>query len=60
MQTLRVKYWKQIRDIKPEDLIFIDETGVNLAIVRTYARAVEGQRAYRERLYWLRVLKCVS
>ena len=32
VQTLRVKYWEQIRDIHPEDLIFIDETGVNLTM----------------------------
>lgn len=28
-----------------EDLIFIDESGVNLAMVRLYARALKGQRA---------------
>lgn len=32
--------------MKPEDLIFIDETGVNLAMTRTYARAAKGERAY--------------
>ena len=38
-----------MRDIKPEDLIFIDETGINLALARIYARSVEGMRAYGER-----------
>jgi transposase len=30
-------------------LIFIDETGINLALTRIYARSVEGMRAYGER-----------
>jgi transposase len=38
-----------IRAIRPEDLIFIDETGVNLAMVRLYARASKGKRAYAAR-----------
>lgn len=41
-----------IRDVHPEDLVFIDETGVNLAMVRMYARAPQGQRAYGERPYY--------
>ncbi len=51
MQNLRQQYWQSIRELRPEDLIFIDETGVNLAMVRLYARALEGQRAYGERPY---------
>ena len=37
--------------MRPEDLVFIDETGMNLSMVRLYGRAVEGQRAYGERPY---------
>ena len=37
--------------MRPEDLVFIDETGMNLALVRLYGRALEGQRAYGERPY---------
>ena len=51
VQTLRVEYWDLIRDVAPENLVFIDETGINLTMVRTYARAIEGQRAYGERPY---------
>mgnify|MGYP002776990121 FL=1 len=40
-----------MRDIKPEDLIFIDETGINLSLVRTYARSSKGMRAYGKRPY---------
>ena len=32
--------------MKPEDLVFIDETGINLAMVLAYARAQRGRRAY--------------
>ncbi len=34
-----------MRDIPVEDLVFLDEAGVNLALVRLYARAPRGQRA---------------
>jgi hypothetical protein len=34
-----------MRDIRVEDLVFIDEAGVNLAMVRLYARALKGKRA---------------
>lgn len=38
-----------MRDIRVEDLVFIDEAGVNLAMVRLYARALKGKRAYGSR-----------
>ncbi len=49
MQKLRCEYWDEIRDVAPENLVFLDETGVNLAMVLLYARASKGQRAYSER-----------
>lgn len=49
MQKLRCEYWNQIRDVSPENLVFLDETGVNLAMVPLYARAFKGQRAYSKR-----------
>jgi len=45
VQKLRLEFWEKVRDISVEDLIFIDESGVNLALVRLYARAIKGQRA---------------
>jgi transposase/uncharacterized protein YnzC (UPF0291/DUF896 family) len=51
VQNLRQQYCQSIREVRPQDLIFIDETGVNLAMVRLYARALKGQRAYGERPY---------
>ena len=40
-----MEFWHKIRSHKVEDLIFIDEAGVNLAMTRLYARAIKGQRA---------------
>lgn len=45
----RVKFWSKIRDVRVEDLIFLDESGVNLAMVRLYARALKGKRARGEK-----------
>ncbi len=49
LQLLRQEYWEEIRDIRAEDLVFIDETGVNLMMVRLYTRALKGERATGER-----------
>lgn len=45
VQLQRVEFWSNIRDIKLKNLIFIDESGINLAMIRLYARALKGQRA---------------
>lgn len=42
---MRVDFWSKIRDVPVKDLIFLDEAGVNLALIRLYARAAKGQRA---------------
>jgi transposase len=42
---LRVEYWDVIRNVTADNLIFIDESGVNLAMVRLYTRAYKGERA---------------
>lgn len=44
-----VEYWEIIRGIKADNLVFIDESGVNLAMLRLYARALKGKRARGER-----------
>jgi transposase len=49
VQQKRVDYWQEIKDVKAEDLIFIDESGVNLAMVRLYARSLKGKRARGEK-----------
>lgn len=45
VQKKRVELWDKIRDIPYEELVFIDESGVDLALIRTRARAIKGQRA---------------
>lgn len=45
-QQQRRDYWQSIRDVAAEAFVFLDETGVNLAMVSLYARAQRGQRAY--------------
>lgn len=49
VQQARIDYWKTIREIAPENLVFIDEAGVNLAMIRLYARSLRGQRAVGSR-----------
>jgi hypothetical protein len=49
VQRLRVEYWHNLGEVKLADLVFVDESGVNLAMSRRYARSFEGTRAYGER-----------
>ena len=51
VQKLRREYWTTIGEVKLSDLVFIDETGMNLAMARCYARAKKGQRAYSKSPY---------
>ena len=51
MQRLRVEYWHEIGAVNLEDLVFVDETGSNLAMTRRYARSVRGSRAYNHAPY---------
>ena len=48
-QQQRQEYWESIRAVDPANLVFLDESGVNLAMVELYARSLKGQRAYAER-----------
>lgn len=45
VQQQRVEFWQLIRGILAKDLIFIDESGINLALSRLVARAPKGRRA---------------
>jgi transposase len=38
-----------VRDLPLADLVFLDESGINLAMVRTMARSKKGERAYGEK-----------
>jgi transposase len=46
VQKLRTEYWDKVKDIDPENLVFLDETGILLGLARTHARSEQGTRAY--------------
>jgi hypothetical protein len=45
-QKKRIEYWGKIRDVEPENLIFLDKIGVLLGIMRPRARSKKGERSY--------------
>jgi transposase len=49
VQQARADYWQRIRDIAPENLVFMDEAGIHLVMVRLYARSLKGQRSVGDR-----------
>lgn len=49
MQLERLGFWEKLNTVSAKDLIFLDESGVNLSLVRLFARSGLGQRAYGER-----------
>jgi len=51
VQQLRVEYWQVIGAVNEDDLVFVDETGSNLAMTRRYARSLKGSRAYNDAPY---------
>lgn len=44
VQKLRVEFWEKIKEIEPENLVFLDETGILLGLARTHSRAPSGTR----------------
>ncbi|MGI0025926.1 MAG: IS630 family transposase [Nitrososphaera sp.] len=46
VEQTRAHYSEQISQVEPHSIIFVDESGVNIAMARVYARAPSGQRAY--------------
>ncbi|WP_234017383.1 IS630 family transposase [Nostoc sp. 'Lobaria pulmonaria (5183) cyanobiont'] len=49
VQNLRREYRHQMTILRVEDLVFVDEAGVNLGMTRLFGRALSGQRAYGTR-----------
>lgn len=45
VKAMRAEYLETISVLKPEDLVFVDETGTHLGLTRLYARSLRGQRA---------------
>jgi hypothetical protein len=48
--NLRYEFWQKLREVCLKDLIFIDESGVNLAMVSLYARSLKGSMDRRLKL----------
>lgn len=46
VQNLRSQYWTTIGQVQLKNFVFIDETGINLAMTGRHARAKRGKRAY--------------
>ena len=45
VQLLRANYWKQVKQVDLKNLVFLDEMGVLLGLIRTHTRAAPGERA---------------
>ena len=52
VQQARVDYWHRIKDIAPDKLVFIDETGFWVGMSRNVARALKGKKAYHLRAFY--------
>ena len=46
IQTQRYAYQEKMGQLDPQDLVFVAETGVNMAMTRPYGRAPQGQRVH--------------
>jgi len=46
IQLERVEYWQKIISFDFKNLVFVDETGIQLGITQRYARSERGKRAY--------------
>ena len=46
VQLKRAEYWKTVKNIDFKDLIFLDEMGLLLGLMRTHTCAAPGERAY--------------
>lgn len=46
VQQGRLDYWQTVKMFDPKNLVFIDEMGILLGIMRTMARSLQGTRAY--------------
>ncbi|OKH32237.1 transposase [Calothrix sp. HK-06] len=43
---MRCEYWEKVKEVDPENLVFLDEMGVLLGLTRTKQRSLHGTRAY--------------
>ncbi len=63
-QQARVDYWEEIRDVKAENLVFIDEMAILLGIMREYGRSLRGTRIYDKKPFYrgerMTVIRAIS
>ena len=52
VQKLRIEYWEKVKQVDPENLVFIDEMGVLLGLTRTHGRSERGSRVYDFKPYY--------
>ena len=52
VQSLRKEYWEIVKNLKTENLVFIDEMGVLLGLTRSHARSKRGTRVYDFKPYY--------
>jgi putative transposase len=46
VQILRCEYWKKVKNIDRQNLVFLEEMGVLLGLTRTRARSRYGSKVY--------------
>jgi len=46
------EFWEKVKNIDPENLIFLDEMGVLLGLTLTHARSRCGSRVYDLKLFY--------
>jgi transposase len=46
VEKLRKQWQRKFRRQDPQQLVFLDETGINLTLTRRYGRALRGKRVY--------------
>lgn len=48
----RQEYWERIKDVAEENLVFIDEMGILLGLMRLYGRSQQGERLYEKKPFY--------
>lgn len=52
MQQQRYEFWQALKDVKAEDIVCIDETGIWEGMERSVARSESGKKAFSHRSYY--------
>lgn len=52
-QISRCEYWEEVKNIDPNNLVFLDKMGIILGLKRTYARSIGGSKFYDLKPFYL-------